>query len=382
MTKLTLTDVGSTLTNTAATQINSNNDAIVAAVENTLSRDGSTPNQMGADIDMNGNDLLNVNQIDAERIILDGAVLQTLTIADALKSSNNLSDLGSVVAARSNLGLGTAAVVNTGASGHTLPFLDVANTFSLGQTIAASDPTLTFNDVSTGATTILSANSGVGSFNLNVDSGNFDISHTFVLQLAGSTKITVAESAITFATPLVLTTDLAVADGGTGASNAAGARTNLGLVIGTDVQAFDTDLAAIAALTSAADKLPYATGAGTWAMTDLSAFGRTLIDDAAAVNARSTLGLVIGTDVQAFRLVGSTTFDPPSLADGVGTSTTVTVTGAALGDFAIPSFSLDLQGITVTAYVSSANTCTVRFQNETGGVLDLASGTLRVAVFK
>jgi hypothetical protein len=81
-------------------------------------------------------------------------------------------------------------------------------------------------------------------------------------------------------------------------------------------------------------------------------------------------------------LVASATYDPPNLVDGAGVSTTLTVTGAALGDFVLASFSLDLLGITLTGYVSAANTVTLRFQNESGGVLDLASGTLRVLVVK
>lgn len=80
--------------------------------------------------------------------------------------------------------------------------------------------------------------------------------------------------------------------------------------------------------------------------------------------------------------VGQAIYNPPSLIDGAGTTTTVTVTGALLGDMALASFSKDLQGITLTAYVSSSGVVSVRFQNESGGTLDLASGIIKAVAIR
>lgn len=59
--------------------LNDNFEALRDAFDNTLSRDGSTPNAMGADFDMNGYRVLNAGQIDTDALYLNGVAVRSAT---------------------------------------------------------------------------------------------------------------------------------------------------------------------------------------------------------------------------------------------------------------------------------------------------------------
>jgi len=167
-------------------------------------------------------------------------------------------------------------------------------------------------------------------------------------------------------------TDLTVADGGTGSSTAAGARTNLGLAIGTNIQAFDQGLQSISALTTAANQSIYLTGADTYSVYTLTAAGRDLLSDANAAAQRTTLGL--GT-----LATQSGTFAGTHSGASSGTNTgdqTITLTGAVTGT-GTGSFATTLAaGIVGTSNIASDAVTYDKLQDTTTTDVILGRSTL------
>jgi hypothetical protein len=150
-------------------------------------------------------------------------------------------------------------------------------------------------------------------------------------------------------------------------ASASDQRTTLGLAIGTNVQAYDAGLQSIAGLTTSADTLIYTTASDTYATSTLTAAGRALLDDADAAAQRTTLGLgtIATQDASAVAITG-----------GSATLSTLTATSSSLASVAITGGSVT--GITDLAIAdggTGASTAANARTNLELGTLATQSGT-------
>jgi hypothetical protein len=163
-------------------------------------------------------------------------------------------------------------------------------------------------------------------------------------------------------------------------------------------QNLDATLTALSGLTTAADQLIYATGVDTFAMSSLTTFGRSLIDDVDASAARTTLGVVINTNVQAWDadldaiagLAGTSGFLKKTATNTWSLDTNTYITGNQSITLSGDASGSGTTAITVTlASVGTAGTYTKVTTDAKGRVTsgttlstgDLPSGTMNSANF-
>jgi hypothetical protein len=311
---------------TVATSITAGHVAIVAAINSAVSS-------------------VSDNMPDVSTVAGDSANLQT--VAGQISGTNNIAILADI-----SSDISTVAGVSSAVSTVATNVADVTN-FSDVYIGAASSAPSTRTDGSSLTTGDLYFNTSTDALNI-YDGSNFQAaalsSSGFIAAVSsptdnavprfngtggatiqGSAVIIDDSNNVTGVASLTLTTDLAVAHGGTGSSSASDARTALGVAIGSNVQAYDAQLADLAGLavtdsnfivgngsnwvaetgatartslgvgsisTQASDNVSI-TGGSISGITDLAvADGGTGSSSASA--ARTALGVAVGSDVQAY----------------------------------------------------------------------------------
>ena len=241
------------------TQLNGNFEALRSGFDNTLSLDGSTPNAMQADIDLNGNKLIN-----ATDVIVNGVSLSPLTTAAPLAAASAASALASA-----NSALASVTYINS------VKDTLLADSWK-GQWLTATAY----------------------------------IKGALVYQLGSSYICLVAHTSGTFATDqgagkwgLVAqqgsagagTGDMLKANNLSDLTNVVTARTNLGVAIGSQVQAYSAILLALAGQTTAAAKVQGYSGVNTTTLYDFKNENNMASNSATAIPSQASVKSYVDT---------------------------------------------------------------------------------------
>lgn len=296
--KLTLATIGSRYASVAA--LNANFTAIVNAIENTVSRDGTSPNSMSGNLDMNSNRILNVPAPTSDNEPITRAYLETLennaytSALDAADSAEDAATSATSAASSATSASSSASSASTSASNASTSASNAATSASAASTSASS-----------ASTSASSASSSASSASSSASTAS-----------SAATSASAAQVAAEAARDATLTAYDNFDDRYLGSKTSDPSVDNDGNPLVAGSLYFNSSSGAMKVYTGSAWVAAYISGTGYLAAannlsdvsntsTSLTNLGGTTVGKAVftavnAASARSTLGVVINTDVQAY----------------------------------------------------------------------------------
>lgn len=337
--KLTLDDV-SNLQNESSvvTKLAQNNRAIETAIENTLSRDGSSPNFMQADLDMNGHQILNLTDaiLDQEPATFSQLkdYIATTEVGAVLDADYVLLTDNVMLPSARTLAAGTNISVTDNGAGTTVQ-VDVSDNElnALAGTTAAADTVPYFTGPSTASTTPLTA------FARTVldDADAASMKTTLSLENVDNTSDATKNAAIATLTNKTIALGSNTVSGTTAQFNTALTDNDFATLAGTETLTNKT----ISGVSNTITNVPVSTGisglgtnVSTFLATPSSANLRAALTDEVGTGSAYFVGGALGTPASA-TLTNATGLPISTGVSGLGTGV-ATALGTAVGSAGAP----------------------------------------------